>query len=160
MIDQVCLNDALLESAQEVFTTMISSNIEPCESDQEIEGNSLLGSITFNGGLEGCLALCCSMPCAKTIAANMLAMDPSEEMSEEEICDAFGEVTNMIMGSVKAKLQKIENTSEITISIPTVVKGKELQNSLGEGAHKTLLKVKFENEYITELSILYRDSKE
>ena len=158
MIEQVCLNNALLEGAQEVFATMISGNIESCDSQQEIEGESFLGSITFNGGLEGCLAICCSVPCAKTIAAKMLAMDSSEELSEEEICDAFGEVTNMIMGSVKSRLQ--DSTGEITISIPTVVKGRELQNSLGEGAHKTLAKVKFENEYLTELSILYKESSE
>ncbi|MBN1806856.1 MAG: chemotaxis protein CheX [Sedimentisphaerales bacterium] len=158
MIYQVCLNDALLEGAQEVFTTMISGNIETCESDQEIEGDSLLGSITFRGGLEGCLGICCSISGAKNIAAHMLAMDPSEEMAEEEICDAFGEVTNMIMGSVKTRIQ--DTTGEITISIPTVVKGRGLKNSLGEGAQKIEAKIKYENEYITELSMLYRDTSE
>ena len=158
MIEQVCINTALLEGAQEVFTTMISGNVEPCDSHQAIEGDSFLGSITFKGGLEGCLAMCCGDDCAKTIAAKMLAMDSSEELSEEEICDAFGEVTNMIMGSVKARLQ--DTTGEISISIPTVVRGRELQNSLGEGAHKTLIKVIFENEYLSELSILYRENSE
>ena len=158
MIEQICLNNALLEGAREVFTTMISRNIESCDSCQEIEGDSILGSITFNGALEGCLAICCSELCAKIIAANMLAMDSGEELSKEEICDTFGEVTNMIMDSVKSRLQK--TTGEITTSIPTVVRGRKLQNSLGEGAHKTLIKVKFENEYLTELSILYRDITE
>ena len=158
MIEQICLNNALLKGAQEVFTTMISRNIEYCDSCQEIEGDSFLGSITFNGSMEGCLAICCSELCAKTIAAKMLAMDSSEDLSEEEICDAFGEVTNMIMGSVKARLQN--TTGEISVSIPTVVRGRELQNSLGEGAHKTLIKVKFENEYLSELSILYRENSE
>ena len=156
MIDEICLNDALLEGAKEVFCTMISGNIESCESDQDIEGDSLLGSITFNGDLEGCLAICCSVPCAKTIAVNMLAMDPSEELSEEEICDALGEVTNMVMGSVKSRIQKA--ASDISVSIPTVVSGRDLQNSLGEGAIKALVKVKFQDEYIAELSMLYRES--
>lgn len=158
MIDEICLNDALLEGAQEVFNTMISGNIESCESDQAIEGASLLGSITFKGGMEGCLAICCSVPCAKTIALNMLAMDPSEELSEEEICDSLGEVTNMIMGSVQARLQNA--ASNISVSIPMVVRGRGLQNSLGEGAIRALVKVKFENEYIAELSMLYRESSE
>lgn len=158
MIDEICLKDALLEGAQEVFNTMISVNIESCESDKDIKGDSLLGSITFKGGLEGCLAICCCLPCAKTIALNMLAMDPSEELSEEEICDTLGEVTNMIMGSVKARLQNA--ASDILVSIPTVVSGRGLQNSLGEGATRALVKVKFENEYIAELSMLYRESSE
>jgi chemotaxis protein CheX len=158
MIDEICLNDALLEGAQEVFNTMISGNIESCESDQDIEGDSLLGSITFKGRLEGCLAICCSVPCAKTIALNMLAMEPSEELSDEEICDALGEVTNMVMGGVKSRIRNA--ASDISVSIPTVVRGRMLQNSLGEGATKTLVKVKFENEYIAELSMLYRESSE
>ena len=155
MIEQISLNNALLKGAQEVFTTMISRNIESCDSCQEIEGDSFLGSITFNGGLEGCLAICCSERCAKTIAANMLAMDSDEELSEEEICDPFGEVAHMIMDSVKSRLQK--TTGEITTSIPMVVRGRELQNSIGEGAYKTLIKVKLESEYLAELSILCRD---
>jgi len=31
----------------------------------------------------------------------MLGIDTAEELSEEEICDALGEVVNMVMGSVK-----------------------------------------------------------
>ena len=34
----------------------------------------------------------------------MLAMDPSEELSEAEISDAIGEVTNMIMGGIKTRI--------------------------------------------------------
>jgi chemotaxis protein CheX len=158
MIDEVCLNDTLLASAEEVFKTMISANIEACTDDQNIEGDAFLGSITFKGNMEGCLTICCGVPCAKTIALNMLAMDPGEELGEEEICDALGEVTNMIMGSVKARLLNTENN--IVVSIPTVVSGKEMQNSLGEGAVRTLVKVRFENEYVAELSMLSRESSE
>lgn len=158
MIDEACLNDTLLASAEEVFKTMISANIESCGKDQIIEGDSFLGSITFKGSIEGCLAICCCVPCAKTIALNMLAMNPDEELSEEEICDALGEVANMIMGSVKARLQNTEKN--IAVSIPTVVRGRELQNSLGEGTIRTLIKVKFQNEYIAEISMLYRESSE
>ena len=158
MIDEICLNDALLEGAQEVFKTMISGNIESCESHHKIVGDSLLGSITFKGGLQGCLAIYCRMPCAKIIAVNMLAMDPSEELSEEEICDALGEVTNMVMDGVKSRIKNV--AGDISVSIPTVVRGRGLQNSLGEGAMKTVIKLKFEDECIAELSMLYRESSE
>ncbi len=62
------------------------------------------------------------------------------------------------MDSVKARLQNVENN--IAVSIPTVVSGRELENSLGEGAIRALVKVKFENQYITELSMLYRERSE
>jgi chemotaxis protein CheX len=159
MIDEVCLNDALLAGAKEIFETMIFAKLEESsEPEDDIEGDALLGSITFTGKLEGCLAICCSAICAKTIAMNMLAMDPSEELSEAEINDALGEVTNMIMGGVKSRV--LEAVGNLVVSIPMVVSGRGLQNSLGEGAIKALVKVKFEDEYIAELSMLFRESSE
>jgi chemotaxis protein CheX len=159
MIDEICLNEALLGGAKEIFETMIFVNLEESsESEEIIEGDSLLGSITFKGGIEGCLAICCNMSCAKTIALNMLAMDPSDELSEAEISDAIGEVTNMVMGGVKSRI--LGAVGNLEVSIPMVTSGQGLQNSLGEGAIKALVKVKFENEYIAEMSILYRESSE
>lgn len=158
MVDEVCLNDALLAGAKEVFETMIFMDLEESsEPDQKIEDDALLGSITFTGNIEGCLAICCSVPCAKTIAANMLGMDPTEELSETEICDAIGEVSNMIMGSVKARIQ--DSIGDLQVSIPTVVSGRELHNSLGDIASKISTKVNIEDEYIAEFSLLYRDSE-
>lgn len=157
MIDEICFSAALLEAAKEVFETMIFMDLEESsEPYQNIEGDSLLGSITFRGSIEGCLAIRCGMPCAKNIAQNMLGMEPTEEISEEETRDAIGEVTNMVMGSIKSRIQK--HTGEVQVSIPTVVGGRELQNSLGEGANKVLVKVNTEDECVIEFSFLYRES--
>ena len=159
MIDEICLNETLLGGAKEIFETMIFVNFEET-SDQEdiIEGDSLLGSITFKGGIEGCFGICCSVPCAKTIALNMLAMDPSEELSEAEISDAIGEVTNMVMGGIKSRI--LDAVGNIEVSIPIVTSGQGLENSLGEGAIKSSVKVKLDNNYIAEMSMLYRESSE
>ena len=157
MIDQICFNKALLEGAKEVFETMIFMAIEESsELDQQIRDDALLGSITFKGDLEGCLAICCDVSCAKTIAANMLGTDSDEEISSEQINDAIGEVANMVMGSVKSRLY--DNYSNIDVSIPSVVGGRELRNSLGDGADKILVKVNIEDEYAAELSLLYREN--
>lgn len=157
MVDEVCITDALLAGAKEVFETMVFMDIdESTEPDQILEGDTLLGSITFQGDLEGCLTICCGRSCAKTIAANMLGMELSEEISEPEICDAIGEIVNMIMGAVKARIQ--DNIGTIQVSIPTVVTGQGLQNTLGDKAYKVLVKATFEDEYIAELSVLYREA--
>lgn len=159
MIDQVCLNDALLEGAKEVFETMIFMDIkESFEQDLDIEDWALLGSITFKGNLEGCLAICCNVFCAKAITINMLGIDTTEEPSEEEICDAMGEVANVIMGSVKARLH--DSIGNLEVSIPSVVSGRKLENNLGDGASKILVKLNIEDEYAAELSLLYRESSE
>lgn len=157
MIDKVCFGTALLEGAKEIFETMIFIDIEEStEPEQKVEGDALLGSITFKGDIEGCLTICCNVTCARIIAANMIGMDPSEEISEEEVCDAIGEVTNMVMGSVKSRIQ--DNTGELQVSIPTVVLGQKLANSLGDGTSRILLKVDTEDEYVIEFLFLYRKS--
>ncbi len=159
MIDQICLNEALLEGAKEVFETMIFMDIEESsEPDQHIQGDNILGSITFKGDIEGCLTICCGEICAKTIAANMLGMELDEQISPHDIDDAIGEVSNMVMGSVKARLQ--DKFSNLNVSIPTVVRGQEIENSLGDSANKVSVKVNIEDEYAAEMALLYREGSE
>jgi chemotaxis protein CheX len=156
MIDEVCFSTALLEGAKEVFETMIFMDLEePSEPDEQIEGDSFLGSITFTNGIEGCLAIRCSVPCAKNIAANMLGIDTPDEVAEEEVCDALGEVTNMVMGSVKSRIQA--ETGELLVSIPTVIRGQNLASSLGNRMSKVFVKVDAGDEEIIEFSFLYRE---
>ena len=153
MVEQIALNEALLSGAKEIFETMIFMSIEESsESEQQIEGDALLGSITFQGKLEGCLTICCGMSCAKTIAMNMLGMEPDAEISHEDINDAIGEVVNMVMGSIKARL--MDSVGNFNVSIPIVVSGRELENSLCDSAKKVSMKVNIEDDYIAELSLL------
>jgi len=157
MVDQICINKALLNGAKEVFETMVFMDLdEATKPDQKIEGWALLSSITFKGPFEGCLAVCCNVDCAKAIAVNMLALD-FEEVGEEETCDAMGEIANMVMGSVKARLQDQFGNAEV--SIPSVVSGRSLQNNLGDGSVKLLTRINIQNEYVAELSLLYRESR-
>ena len=159
MIDEICFSAALLEGAKEVFETMIFMDLEkPCEPEQQIEGDSLLGSITFRNTIEGCLAIRCSVPCVRTIAANMLGIDTSDEITEDEVCDALGEVTNMVMGSIKSRI--VTDAGDVQVSIPIVVRGQNLANRLGERASKVMVKVNTEDEDVIEFSFLYRQSTE
>jgi chemotaxis protein CheX len=159
MVDEVCLNDALLAGAKEVFDTMIFMDIEKSfEQEQNVEGDTLLGSITFKGDMEGCLAICCSVSCAEAIALNMLGMEQTEGLDEAEISDAVGEVANMVMGSVKSRIQ--ESTGNLDVSIPTAVRGRKLDNSLSDGANEVSIRLNIADEYPAELSLLYRESPE
>lgn len=160
IVDEVCLNEALLAGAREVFETMIFMDVrESDEQDQHPKGNTLLGSITFTGQMEGCLAICSSIACAKAIARNMLGLTEAEELSEAEITDAIGEVTNMVMGSVKSRIQ--DRAGNLNVSIPTVIRGQSLDNSLGDHGNptrKTLMRLNIADEYSAELSLWHRQS--
>jgi CheY-specific phosphatase CheX len=154
MIDQICLSDVLLNAAKEVFETMILMDIELSPEPSVPEKDALLSSITFKGDIEGCLAICCSQSCAKTIASNMLGMESSEAVAEQEWVDAMGEVANMVMGSVKSRLQ--DTTPNIEVSIPAVVSGQDLKANLGDRMTRTMIAVKVGGRYSADLSVLHR----
>lgn len=157
MIEQICLNETVIESAKEVFETMTFMDLtEATEPDQHIEGEALLSSITFKGNIEGCLGICCSTSCAQAIAINMLGIDTADELTEEDTYDAIGEIANMVMGSIKSRL--LEKVDNLEVSIPFVVSGRELKNNLGEKTKKIMVKVNIEDEYVAELSFLYREN--
>jgi chemotaxis protein CheX len=160
MITTMSLRDSLLDSAKEVFETMAFMALEEVADEQEgpgLENETLLGTITFKGDLEGCLAICCGCRCARTIGANMLGTDPAEPMSDNDMSDAIGEVANMVMGALKARVQEEVGTMEV--SIPSVVRGRELRNSLGERASKISVTVNLEEEHRVQFSLLYRESE-
>ena len=159
MVEEMCLTKALLDSAKEVFETMIFMSIEECADDeQHVEGDALMGTITFTNSMEGCLGICCGMSCAEAVAANMLGLESSDEIASEDVCDAIGEIANMVMGSVKTRL--LELVEDIQVSIPSVIKGRELIGSMGDGISSIKIRVSIEDEHIAELSLLCRDNTE
>lgn len=156
MIEQKTYHETVLDAAKEVFETMIFMEIEPTASSEQID-HSLLGSITFRGNLEGCLGISLSWPCAQAIARNMLALEPDAEISEREVCDAVGEVANMVMGSIKSRIQ--DTYPDIAVSIPTVVTGRELSSSLPDGTEKVSVSVCLNEEYYADFTLFYRKTE-
>jgi chemotaxis protein CheX len=158
MVGQECFTEALLEGAREVFETMMFMTVEESDDPQgQITGHAFLGSITFKGAIEGCVSICCGQACAEIVARNMLAMEPDEEISEDEIEDAIGEVANMVMGAVKAKI--MDAVGDVQVSIPSVVSGTELESSVRDCTDEILLNVKLDEE-AAQFGFLYRESSE
>lgn len=158
MIHQVSFTGLLLDSVKEIFETMIFMDIlESDEPAEPVEGDAILSSITFKGDLEGCLILCCEKTCAQAITMNMLGSDSAEGFTEEDICDATGEVINMVMGGVKKRLY--ETYSSLELSIPLVIMGRQLKNNLGDGMQEVISHIRIEDEYPAAVSLLYREKK-
>ena len=158
MLEQLCLDELLLESAEEIFETMIFMDMEKSESQgTAIDGLSVLGSISFKGSLEGCLCIYCTDECTKAIAMNMLGLETTEDISEEDISDAIGEVCNMTMGSLKKRL--IDSVGSLDLSIPTVVSGNGIKSSAIDNERKISVNVNID-EHAAELSLLYRENQE
>ena len=139
MVSQSCFNESLVDSVREVFETMMFMALEECqEPDVKIEGDALVSTITFKGALEGFLGVMCSLENAKVVAANMLGLDPADDISLEELSDAMGEVANMVLGSIKKRI--LPEVGEINVSIPSVIRGTRLASECGEDKQKVTLK--------------------
>ena len=157
MATVLALKDTLLDSAKEVFESMVFMPLSLVDEEMPDTGEAmLLGTITFTGSLEGCLSISCGDAGARTIAANMLCLDSPDELSDEDIIDAIGEIANMVMGSVKTRIQ--DTVPDITISIPSVIQGRELHSRLSEGMVQAVINVTLAEEYRAAFSLIHRES--
>ena len=155
MATTLSLRDVLLDGAKEVFETMVFMTLEEVEGQRpDPAGVTLLGTITFAGSLEGCLGVCCDMDGAKAIAAGMLCMDSPDELSDEDLVDAMGEIANMVMGAVKTRIQ---DDVDIMISIPAVVQGRELRSRANDGMVQIVTATRVGEEHFVEFSLVYRE---
>lgn len=154
----VCFDDILLESAQEVFETMIFMDMERSEDpDATLESDNIMGIITFSGAIEGSLGVCCGPTCAKVVTANMLGLEPEDEISQDDVTDAVGEIANMVLGCIKSRIH--DSIGCIDVSVPSVVHGQNIQNDTRKGVSYNTIKVLIEDENIAEFRIAYRENK-
>ncbi len=156
MIDQISMSETLLDAAKEVFETMIFMKVtEKEDQETEIVGDTYLGTITFKGEMEGCLGVTLEEAAAKAVAANMLGLEPDEEVSEEDLADAVGEVANMVMGGVKSRMQ--DKIGSLEISVPTVISGRNLKSTMGDCTSRVVKRVNVD-AFEGELSFLARSN--
>jgi CheY-specific phosphatase CheX len=81
------------------------------------DDRSLTGCVQITGGWTGAVTIRCSTASASSFAAVMFGCDPTE-LSDEEVRDALGELTNMLAGSVKGLVPE-----ECQLGIPAVADG-------------------------------------
>jgi chemotaxis protein CheX len=143
---------AVLDSAKEVFDTMVLISLEPSVAADRPGDSAILSSITFKGGIEGCMTVHCDPPCAQRIAMGMLCAE--EVPGEAEVVDAMGEIANLVMGGIKTRL--LDEAKEIQISIPSVVQGRQLRTHVADGTTRVAVPVVIAGDSPAEFSLLYR----
>ena len=155
MIDQDVSGDVLEHATRGVFEMMVFMGVErldPAGVDHHAE-DSLLGMITFTGEVEGCFGLRLNNASAKAVAASMLGLDADEEVAEQDVHDAIGEIVNMVMGSIKAQQPTFQGAH---VSIPTVIRGRQIEHHPGEGLTGIVDHVKIGDDFSAELSLHWR----
>lgn len=111
-------------AAHEVFDTMLGAPLEDLEPYQKADapapGDGVVALIGMAGAWAGTGTFCCSALTACRISAALLMQEYASV--DEEVLDAVGEVTNMVLGNVKSALE--EDLGAMGLSIPTVIYGR------------------------------------
>jgi chemotaxis protein CheX len=138
MPDTQLITEAIVAATTEVFTTMLSD--EPRAGDAYAERNAngladgVVSLIGLTGPWLGTGMITCSGGLACRLSATLLLSETTESEPEvnDEVLDSIAEITNMIIGNVKNILEGV--AGELSISIPTVVYGKNLTTrSMNDG---------------------------
>ena len=104
--------------AQEVWESFLGLELLPAGTgDLEAEGTTTSAVVQITGAWEGSVLLTCPSTLARAAAGAMFDSD-EDDLSEEEVADALGELVNMVGGNIKSLLP-----SPSQLSIPTVTVG-------------------------------------
>jgi chemotaxis protein CheX len=113
-----------LEATISVLKTMAFISSKPgkpyLKKKDETARGDVTGVIGLSGDHEGSLSISFSFPCIKGIMENMLG-EVHDELNSE-VNDAVGELTNMICGDARKRLEK--DRISLKAGIPTIIAGR------------------------------------
>ena len=106
--------------AQDVWSSFLQMDLEVHPlgaAAPDLEGRTMTGTVHVSGEWQGTVFL--EVPCdlGQAAAEAMFAADPGS-LSADEVCDALGELTNMVGGNIKSLLP-----APSKLSIPSVAEG-------------------------------------
>jgi chemotaxis protein CheX len=123
------LSRAMVDSACEVFSTMLNQRVSPEEprirTAIDVQTDGVVALVGLTGEWAGTGVLSCSAPCACWMSNHFLMSDFHDV--DDEVLDAVGEITNMVVGNFKNALA--EKTGPLAMSIPAIVYGREMRTS-------------------------------
>lgn len=111
-------------SVLDLFQTMLSLEIEPCEPEDLPRSDSprIAGSVSLAGEIVGTVIIETTHDFARLMTSTMLGMEIEEIEGEEEIKDVILETCNIISGSLKSALN--DDGLSCMISSPTITLGR------------------------------------
>jgi chemotaxis protein CheX len=133
MIDHDQIVSDIRSSAEEVFSTMLGSQLSftesYCDKGPSHPLDGVICLIGMAGQWTGTGSISCSAEFACRIASQMLMAEYA--VVDADVLDAVAEIANMILGNVKTALEKSLGT--MGMSIPTAIFGKNfLAKSFGD----------------------------
>ncbi len=97
-----CITGAVTDT----FSTMLSLDIEPAETEQAAETgiHRMVGTLNFAGAVNGIFNVQVAVEFGRIMAAGMLDMEPEEVDPASEVRDLVAEITNIVGGNLKSAL--------------------------------------------------------
>ncbi len=114
------IKSAVDEAVISAFDAVLQFNIAPSVSGgAPNQAEQIIGMVGIAGATQGTVCLRTDYGFAHAAAAAMLGM-PENELSESDVNDAIGELTNIVAGKVKSFLRCDSQISNL--SLPTIVR--------------------------------------
>jgi chemotaxis protein CheX len=133
-MNEILSDDDLFTLAETVWGSILGLQLSRAdEVDGKIGDTTVIACVQITGDWEGAVTVACSQSLATKLAAAMFGLEP-DELSEDEVRDAMGEIANMTGGNVKGLAPGVN-----TLALPTVAEGEE--NSLSIAKTRRLNRV-------------------
>ena len=111
----------LFEILDTIWSTQLGFELDddeqPANVPKDPQEALMTGTVQISGGFAGAVHLICGRSVVRAAAARMFSV-PEVQLTDEDLRDALGELTNMVGGNIKALLPGSE-----FISLPTVIEG-------------------------------------
>jgi chemotaxis protein CheX len=104
-------------AAHEVFQMMVGTEVQPGDFPPEPQ----VGEVSAMVGLAGALCAVFRIRCPQDVAANIATKMLGGQGDPSQVCDAMGEICNMVAGNFKGKISGLSD--QCMLSVPTVVVG-------------------------------------
>jgi chemotaxis protein CheX len=115
------LKDGLLHALQDLFSNMFNERAILIPPEGVCDQPRISSVVGFAGRLTGCLLIHLNPEVACALAGALLGT-PIRKV-DETVCDAIGEMVNMLAGGLKHHVSK--NEEMFKISIPSVIAGQD-----------------------------------
>ncbi|HYO84930.1 MAG TPA: chemotaxis protein CheX [Dermatophilaceae bacterium] len=109
--------DDVVHIVREVWSSMLGLEAHSCEETAPYGGPAMAGSVGISGATDCLIALQVQTDGARQFAAAMFGLEVTE-ISDDDVADAVGELTNMVGGNIKSLLPEPSS-----LSLPVVAQG-------------------------------------
>ncbi|MDA3903475.1 MAG: chemotaxis protein CheX [Desulfuromusa sp.] len=143
----------IAEATQDIFSSMVMLDVTPGEPFKRADSklvNSISGIIGLAGEIKGMLAIHLPDKTALAITTAFLGMDVED--IDEDVCDAVGELANMLGGSIKTTFDP--GGSKVQLSMPSAIHGEEYAVDCLTNAESVTVPFAFNGQtFLVELQI-------